>query len=200
VSRRWTSYFGNEEDEAVADRADAVSLWSPTGACVGAVEAARVVGPATDVDVDVGVDGVGGVGVALAPAAVATPAINGAIVNAMAIAATSAPAGRWKAPRPGSVLAGFLRTVAVNSGRSEAVNSAQQIHTPAARTTATSWPLSFRRRSVPTWCSDGMLRGTRFSFAISIGTPTTTATSTMSAPMPRSSRPTRLAGLDGGVG
>ena len=56
----------------------------------------------------------------------------------MAIAVTSAPAGRWNTPSPGRSNAGRLRTVAAISGIREIVNSAQQIQAPAAITTAAS--------------------------------------------------------------
>ena len=74
----------------------------------------------------------------MAFAAVWALTAKGAAVRAMAITVTSAAAGRWNTPNPGRSNAGRLRTVAAISAIKEMVNSAQQIHAPAAITTAAS--------------------------------------------------------------
>ncbi len=145
-------------------------------------------------DDDVEVVGSGG-GAVVACAALARPPIMGATVNPTTIAATRALAGSWNAPSPGRDRAGFPRATAASSGTSETTNSAQQIHTPTASTSAASRPLSRCCSAVPIWCRDGRLRGAMFSCAIRSGTPTTMATRTSSAPTARRSGPSRLVGV-----
>ena len=112
-------------------------------------------------------------------------------MNPIAIVAISEAAGRWNAASPGSDREGRLRAAAAISGIRDSTNRAQQIQTPAAMTTAASWPLSRRRRSNETWCRDGVVCGTMWTAAMSTGTPTTIAISTNSAPTPRVNRPSR---------